>query len=132
MPRPQPPRIACCPQCGFRFRGRPEDHQHHSPLARRLQRWGFIAFFPAMLGVAAFLYLTRQDDGQMLEFTGRAIALTLAIFSPSVLLFALSMWVPRQATYRCPQCSWQRTLGPGDRVSPAPDDPPGGAPPAPG
>lgn len=122
MARPPLPRIDRCPQCGFRFRGRSEDHQHLSPVARRLQWFGFLAIFPAMLGVAAFLYFTRSADGLMIDFTGRANTITMAIFTPSLLLFALSLCVPKHATYRCPQCSWERTLRPNDRVEPAKTD----------
>jgi hypothetical protein len=78
--------------------------------------------FPAMLGVAAFLSLTRGDDGLMIDFTGRANSIMLAIFTPSIVLFALSLWMPKHATYRCPQCSWERTLRPNDRVEPAKTD----------
>ncbi|HEX3132928.1 MAG TPA: hypothetical protein VHX44_05015 [Planctomycetota bacterium] len=122
MARPPLPRIERCPQCGFRFRGRPEDHQHLSPAARRLQWSGYLAIFPAMLGVAAFLYLTRSADGLMIDFTSRANTITLAIFTPSIVLFTLSLWVPKHATYRCPQCSWERTLRPNDRVESAKTD----------
>lgn len=78
--------------------------------------------FPAMLAVAAFLSLTRGDDGRMIDFTGRANTIMLAIFTPSIVLFALSLWVPKHATYRCPQCSWERVLRPTDRVEPAKSD----------
>lgn len=109
---PQAPRlhITSCPQCGFKFRGRPEDHEHLSPLGRRLQLAGYWAFFPVMLGIAAFIALTRDERGLMLDFTGRANVIAFAIFSPSFILFVLSMLVPKHQTYRCPQCSWQKTL----------------------
>ena len=112
-------RIDSCPQCGFKFRGRPESHEHLSPLGRRLQLAGYWAFLPVMLGIAAFIALTRDERGLMLEFTGRANLIAFAIFGPSMLLFVLSMLVPKRCTYRCPQCSWERTLRPNDRVDPA-------------
>ena len=111
-------RIDSCPQCGFKFRGRPESHEHLSPFGRRLQLAGFWAFLPVMLGIAAFIALTRDERGLMLDFTGRANLIAFAIFGPSMLLFVLSMLVPKHQTYRCPQCSWERTLRPGDRVDP--------------
>lgn len=110
MSRATPLRIDRCPQCGFKFRGRPQDHEHLSPLGRRLQLAGYWAFLPVMLAVAAFIALTRDERGLMLEFTGRANLIAFAIFSPSVVLFVCSMLVPKQYTYRCPQCSWQKTL----------------------
>lgn len=103
-------RIDSCPQCGFKFRGRPEDHEHLSPLGRRLQLAGYWAFLPVMLAIAAFIALTRDERGLMLEFTGRANLIAFAIFSPSMTLFVLSMVMPKHRTYRCPQCSWQKTL----------------------
>ncbi len=117
------PRIERCPQCSFRFRGRPEDHQHLSPLGRKLQWCGYLAVFPAMAAVIAFLHFTRQDDGRMLEFTGRANFIMLAIFTPSIVLFFISVWVPKWFTYRCPQCSWERTLKAGTSPpEPSPED----------
>lgn len=109
-------RIERCPQCGFRFRGRVEDHQHLSPRARKLQRWGFVAIFPSMLGVVVFLHLTRGPDGRMIDFPGFANSILMVILLPSLVLFVASMLVAKHATYRCPQCSWQRTLRPGDVV----------------
>ncbi len=87
MSRATPLRIDRCPQCGFKFRGRPEDHEHLSPLGLRLQLAGYWAFLPVMLAVAAFIALTRDERGLMLEFTGRANLIAFAIFSPSVALF---------------------------------------------
>ena len=107
----------------FRFRGRTEDHQHLSPLGRRLQWWGYFAIFPAMVGVLLFLHLTRQDDGRMAEFTGRANLLMLAIFTPSIVLFALALYVPKRFTWRCPQCSWESTLKAGETVDAPAGDP---------
>lgn len=118
MARDALPRIERCPQCGFRFRGRVEDHQHLSPRARRLQRWGFIAIFPSMLGVVAFLHLTRGPDGRMIDFPGFANSILLVILLPSLVLFVASMLVARHATYRCPQCSWQATFKGGDAAPP--------------
>ncbi len=107
--RGDPAHIECCPQCGFRFRGRPEDHQHLSPLARRLQWAGYLAIFPMMLGVAAFIALTRNERG-MIDFAGRDNLLMLMIFQPSIIFFILAAVVPKHRTYRCPQCSWQKTV----------------------
>ncbi len=98
-----------CPQCGFRFRGRPEDHQHLSPLGRRLQWAGYLAIFPMMLGIAAFIAMTRDERG-MIDFDGRDNLIMLVIFLPSIVFFILAMVVPKHRTYRCPQCSWQQTL----------------------
>jgi DNA-directed RNA polymerase subunit RPC12/RpoP len=126
MPKPRSLRhLDRCPQCGFRFRGRPEDHQHLSPLGRRLQWAGYFAIFPMMLAIVVFIAVTRTERG-MVDFDGRDNLIMLVIFLPSIVFFILSMVVPKQQTYRCPQCSWQRTLRPGDRVdpvTPAPDKP---------
>lgn len=110
MPRAPRLRIDSCPQCGFKFRGRPESYEHLSPVGRRLQLAGFWAFFPVMLGIAAFIALTRDERGLMLDFAGRANLIAFAIFSPSIALFVWSMLVPKHYTYRCPQCSWKKTL----------------------
>ena len=104
-----------CPQCDFRFRGRPEDYRHLSPLGRRLQWAGYLVIFPMMLGIAAFIAVTRNDRG-MIEFDGRDNLIVLVIFQPSIIFFILSAVVPKHQIYRCPQCSWQRTLRPGDHV----------------
>jgi hypothetical protein len=118
------PRIDRCPQCDFRFRGRPEDHQHPSPLGRKLYWSGYLVLVPVMLGVAAFLALTRGEDGRMIDFTGRANTIMLAIFTPSLVLFMLSHWVPKRVTYRCPQCSWERTFKPDQHLEPTKTDTP--------
>lgn len=101
--------IERCPQCGFRFRGRAESYQHLSPLARRLQWAGYVAIFPMLIGVAAFIALTRDEQG-MIDFAGRDNLIMLVIFQPSLMFFIASMLMRRHQTYRCPQCSWQKTL----------------------
>ena len=114
MSRALLPRIDRCPHCDFRFRGRPQDHDHPSRFSRRLQWAGYLAFIPVMLAVAAFLALTRDERGLMMEFTGRANLIAFAIFSPSIALFVWSMLLPKRRTYRCPRCSWEHTFRAGD------------------
>ena len=69
-----------------------------------------------MLAVTGFLHLTRGPDGRIIDFPGFANSILLVILLPSLVLFVASMLVAKHATYRCPQCSWQRTLRPGDVV----------------
>jgi predicted RNA-binding Zn-ribbon protein involved in translation (DUF1610 family) len=108
--RPGRHKISSCPQCGFRFRGRSEDYEQASPLSRKLFWAGFLILLPVMLGVAAFIALTRDERGLMMEFTGRANLIMLAITMPSMLLFVAAKLVPKLTIYRCPQCRWQKTM----------------------
>jgi len=113
-----------CPQCDFRFRGRPDDHHKPSPLARRLQLASFIVPMPVLIAVAVFLALTQDASGQPLQIVGGANLLMLIIVSPSVLLYALSLVVPKRIEYLCPQCGWRHvskrepktTIGDDDNV----------------
>lgn len=99
--------IERCPQCDFRFRGRFDDHLKPSPLARRLQFASFIVPMPVLAGVAVFLALTRDESGMLPQITGFANLMMLVIVSPSVLLYALSLVVPKRVEYLCPQCGWR-------------------------
>jgi hypothetical protein len=117
-----------CPQCDFRFRGRPDDHFKPSPTARRLQTAAFIAPMPMLAAVALVLALTQQADGKPLQIAGGANLAMLLIFSPSVLLYALSFVVPKRVEYLCPQCGWRHegrrepktTIGDDDQAPPSP------------
>jgi DNA-directed RNA polymerase subunit RPC12/RpoP len=116
-----PPHVERCPQCGFRFRPRAEHYQHLSPLGRKLQWSGYLAMIPMFLLVAAFMAFMRDDRG-IPDFAGRDNLIALVMFLPSIALFVASLVVPKHATYRCPQCSWKRTLRSGDVVEPAKSD----------
>ena len=113
-----------CPQCDFRFRGRPDDHLKPSPLARRLQLAAFIIPMPVLAAVAVFLVLTQDESGNTFQMAGAANLLMLIIVSPSVLLYALSLVVPKRVEYLCPQCGWRHesrrepktTIGDDDNV----------------
>lgn len=96
-----------CPQCDFRFRGRPDDHHKPSPLARRLQLASFIVPMPILVAVAVFLALTQDESGNTFQIAGAANLLMLIIVSPSVLLYVLSLVVPKRVEYLCPQCGWR-------------------------
>jgi DNA-directed RNA polymerase subunit RPC12/RpoP len=100
-------RIEACPQCGFRFRGRVETYMHPSLLARRVQMGMIWIMFPALAGVAAFIALTRDERGQMISFAGDKNLIMLLMFTPTLLMYGWFVLLPKQVTYRCPQCSWQ-------------------------
>ncbi len=102
-------RISACPQCGFRFRGRVETYLHPSPFARRVQMGMIWIMFPALAGVAAFIALTKDDQGNMISFAGDKNLIMLLMFTPTLLMYAWFTLLPKQVTYRCPQCSWNVT-----------------------
>jgi hypothetical protein len=81
-----------------------------------------------LAAVALVLALTQQADGKPLQIAGGANLAMLLIFSPSVLLYALSFVVPKRVEYLCPQCGWRHegrrepktTIGDDDQAPPSP------------
>jgi hypothetical protein len=115
--------VRACPQCDFRFRGRVDDHLHPSPFARKVFRGVLGVMFPTLLLVAAFFAYFRDDKGRVIQFDGIANTVMLMIFTPSLLVYAWYLLIPKQITYRCPQCSWEITYQAGT-VPPIEETPP--------
>jgi hypothetical protein len=65
--------------------------------------------FPALAGVAAFIALTRDESGHMISFAGDKNLIMLMMFTPSLLMYFWFLFIPKQLTYTCPQCSWHVT-----------------------
>ncbi len=102
-------RVEACPQCGFRFRGRIETYLAPSPFAKKVQMGVIWIMFPALAGVAAFIALTRNERGQMISFDGDKNFIMLMMFTPSLLMYFWFLYIPKQLSYTCPQCSWHVT-----------------------
>ncbi len=75
--------------------------------------------FPALAGVAAFIALTRDEQGHMISFAGDKNLIMLMMFTPTLLMYAWFTLLPKHVTYRCPQCSWNVTYA-ANRAPPQP------------
>lgn len=106
---PAPAVIDRCPACGFRFRGRPDDYLRPTRLARRLEWSAYLAPLPALAAVAVFFKLTADPTGKPLQIPGLANMVMLFICTPSLVLYAVSRFIPRRLDYLCPQCGWTST-----------------------
>jgi hypothetical protein len=65
--------------------------------------------FPALAGVAAFIALTKDSQGHMISFAGDKNLIMLMMFTPTLLMYGWFVLLPKQVTYRCPQCFWNVT-----------------------
>ena len=99
-----------CPCCGYVFAGRPADYLREPLLARRPKRCSLIIIFPVLAGVFLYLRYGAAWLGLPTAFTGMANTLMLVMVSPSVILAAISMRLPRQERYDCRSCGWSGGL----------------------
>jgi hypothetical protein len=101
--------VRACPQCEFKFRGRPDDHLHASPFAKKVFRAVLLIMFPTLLAIAYFFAYFRDEKGRVIYFDGIENTIMLMMFTPSLLMYVWYLLIPKMMTYRCPQCSWEIT-----------------------
>ena len=78
---------------------------------------------PVLAAVAVFFKLTADPSGKPLQIPGLANMVMLAICTPSLVLYAISRFIPRRLEYHCPQCGWKSTAVSSPAVSGKSDNP---------